>query len=118
MKLRQFRINAGCFLSVCILLVHIVAPGAAAQSVQERIAEVGVHGNVTISGDEIARIAGLPIGGPLLDGALDAAKRRLEKSGKFESVEVLKRYRSITDFSQVAVLLVVHERPELEGPAV
>jgi len=41
---------------------------------------------------------------------LSAVEGRLKQSGKFETVEVRKRFRSLTDASDVAVLLLVHEK--------
>ena len=38
-------------------------------------------------------------------------EQRLKDSGRFETVEVRKRYRSLTDMSDVALVLLVHERP-------
>jgi outer membrane protein assembly factor BamA len=80
----------------------------------ERIAEIRVHGNTRVADDDVLSVAGLKVGGSAAQIDLDDARRRLEKSGKFESVEVRKRYRSL-DESEVAVVLAVHERPEGAG---
>ena len=85
-----------------------VAPGQI-----DTIREIRVHGNAYLPDEEVVRLAGLAIGASASEGDLDAARERLKDSGRFESVEVHKRYRSLTDPSDVAVVLLVHERPEI-----
>ena len=77
----------------------------------ERVTEIRVHGNAFVEDVDVVRISGITTGQPLDDAALKAAQERLERSGLFESVEVRKRYRSLTDSSDVSLLLIVHERP-------
>ncbi len=43
--------------------------------------------------------------------SLSAIEKRLKDSDRFETVEVRKRYRSLDDPTDVAIVLVVHERP-------
>lgn len=78
------------------------------------VAEVRIHGNYRTPDDEVIRIAGIGIGSPLQEGALDAAADRLRRSGRFDAVDVRKRYRSLEDMSQVAVIIAVTERPGVE----
>lgn len=78
---------------------------------RETIAEIRVHGNVAIPDADILRVAGIEPGQPIGEADLAEIERRLNESGLFESVEVRKRYRSLTDMSAVALLLVVHEKP-------
>jgi hypothetical protein len=82
----------------------------------ERVAEIRVHGNTRLTDEDVLTIAGLMVGDPASEMRLAGAKNRLEKSGKFEAVEVRKRYRTL-DGSEVAVVLAVHERQEGEGPS-
>ena len=42
---------------------------------------------------------------------------RLKDSDRFETVEVRKRYRSLTTTTDVAIVLVVHERPGVTSVA-
>ncbi len=56
------------------------------------------------------RIAGIAVGAPLEANSLDVIKRRLEDSGFFSTIDVRKRYRSLTDANDVALVLVVHEK--------
>jgi hypothetical protein len=73
--------------------------------------EIRVHGNVAIPDDEVLRIAGVEIGMMLGSGPVQAAAQRLRDSGRFESVDVRVRLRSLTDPTDAALLLVVHEKP-------
>ncbi|HJR60138.1 MAG TPA: FtsQ-type POTRA domain-containing protein [Vicinamibacterales bacterium] len=85
--------------------------GALSASVlQETIREIRVHGNAAVPDAEVLRIAGIAVGAPIDASALAAIETRLKDSGRFESVEVRKRYRSIADPTDVALVLVVHEK--------
>jgi hypothetical protein len=77
----------------------------------EVVNEIRVHGNVAITDDAIVQLAGLSIGQTLGPDALESIERRLKQSGRFESIEVRKRYRSLSDMTDVAIVLVVHEKP-------
>jgi outer membrane protein assembly factor BamA len=96
------------------LLALAPAPLAAQTAVQEVVAEVRVHGNYRTPDEEVLRIAGITPGGPLGAGGIEAAASRLRESGRFDAVDVRKRYRSLTDEAQVAVIIVVSERPGVE----
>jgi outer membrane protein assembly factor BamA len=100
----------------------VSSPAAGFQALQpptaaERLAEVRIHGNHTTPDAEVLRIAGLSVGEPLAASAIDAARERLVKSGRFESVEIRKRYRSLEPGGDVALIVVVQEHPVPdEGP--
>jgi outer membrane protein assembly factor BamA len=94
---------------VVLLAVATAAVPAFAQS--ERIAEIRVHGNHSTPDADILSIAGLATGTPFTDETLPGAERRLRASGRFDNVEVLKRYRSIANPDEILVMLVVDERP-------
>jgi hypothetical protein len=83
-------------------------PEAAPQA--EVIGEVRVHGNVHLTDAEVLAIAGVREGETLGPGTIEAIAARLSASRRFETVDVRKRYRSLTDASDVAIILVVHER--------
>ena len=78
--------------------------------VQEIVREVRVHGNAQLADVEILKIAGITVDGALPPDGIEAIERRLKSSGRFETVDVRKRYRSIDDPTDVAVILVVHEK--------
>ena len=77
----------------------------------EVIAEIRVHGNAYLRDDEVIRLAGVALGQPLPPDGLRTIEQRLKASGHFESVEILKRYRSLAISPDVALVLRVHERP-------
>ncbi len=77
----------------------------------EIIGEIRVHGNASLNDEDVVQLANVAVGQTLDADALAAIEQRLKASGRFDSVEVRKRYRSLTNTSDVALVLVVHERP-------
>jgi outer membrane protein assembly factor BamA len=76
---------------------------------QKTIESVRVHGNHTIPDDEVIGIAGVSPGDSLGDNSADEIEERLLDSGRFESVEVRVRYRSLDENGPVALVIVVRE---------
>jgi outer membrane protein assembly factor BamA len=93
------------------LLVALLLGLSSAASAQtaEVIADVRVHGNHVTSNEEVLKIAGITVGAPFTATTLGAVERRLRGSGKFDTVEVLKRFASIADPTQIALVLIVNE---------
>jgi len=89
-----------CMLSICI------TPASA----QERIAAIRVHGNHTTPDADVVAIAGLAVGTDATAASLDDATGKLRASGRFAEVDVRRRYLSISDPSQILVMIVVDER--------
>jgi len=81
----------------------------AVQASQERIAEIRVHGNATISDDAVIALAGIAPGAMLDAGGTDAIEKKLRDSGRFDEVQVRKRYRTLA-MDEVAIVLLVHEK--------
>jgi hypothetical protein len=77
----------------------------------ETIREIRVHGNASLADEDVLKLAGIAVGDPIPAEALKTIERRLKDSDRFETVEVRKRYRSLDDPTDVAIVLVVHERP-------
>jgi hypothetical protein len=77
----------------------------------ETVREVRVHGNATLTDDEVMKLAGIAVGDPLSPTSETEITERLKNSHRFESVDVRKRYRALDDPTDVALVLVVHERP-------
>ena len=75
------------------------------------VAEIRVHGNAWLRDQEVVRLAGVSVGQTLEADSVSQVKRRLEKSGYFETVEILKRYRALEPSGPVSLVLIVHERP-------
>src|SRR5438093_872963 len=87
----------------------------------ERVASITVHGNTLTEDAEIVRLAGIQLGMAVDAGTPEAVASRLRASRRFASVEVLKRYASIADLSQVMLVIIVDEGPvqiRQEGDAV
>jgi hypothetical protein len=76
----------------------------------EVIHEVRIHGNAWLTDDEVLKLAGVTVGEQLAPEAEKTIEQRLKDSHRFETVEVRKRYRSLDDPTDVALVLVVHER--------
>lgn len=90
------------------------ATGASGRRGSETIAEIRIHGNYSVADEEIMTLADIAVGDAAESWVLDAAVDRLrasEASGRFETVEVRKRYRSLTAREEVAVVIVVREKP-------
>jgi outer membrane protein assembly factor BamA len=100
-----------------LLLCAIAGVGAQANDV-EIVSEVRVHGNYATPDADVVRIAGITIGAPLQPGALNAIAKRLRDSGRFQQVEIRKRYRSLSDTQHVVLILLVQEHPAPEVPGV
>ena len=77
----------------------------------EVIGEIRIHGNAFLTDKEVSDFAGIAVGEPLAADGVETVTRRLKDSGKFESVDVRKRYRSLDSTTDVALILVVHEKP-------
>ncbi|HET7218257.1 MAG TPA: FtsQ-type POTRA domain-containing protein, partial [Vicinamibacterales bacterium] len=78
---------------------------------QEVIAEIRVHGNAYLKDEEVIRLAGIALGQAIDQNGAGAIEQRLKASGYFDTVEVRKRYRSLDAAGDVAIVLLVHERP-------
>ena len=98
------------------------AAAQAAPGPPERLAEIRIHGNHTTPDADVLRVLDLTIGQMVDEPAIAAAAERLRKSGLFEQVDVRKRNRSLEPGGDVALVVVVQERPlpdaAIPGPAI
>ena len=101
--------------ATCASLLLGVSVPAAGQALTQVVRELRIHGNYSTPDEEIIRLAGLSVGQPLGSSSLDDARLRLERSGRFVSVDVRKRYRSLEDESDIAIVIVVQEYPVPEA---
>jgi hypothetical protein len=92
-----------------------VADALDAQDPAEVVREVRVHGNAFLSDTEVLKIAGVTVGEPVGPDTLQQVEKRLRDSGRFETIDVRKRYRSLEDLTDVAIVLVVHEAPGIRS---
>jgi outer membrane protein assembly factor BamA len=77
----------------------------------EHLVDIQIHGNLLTSDDDVLRIAGIETGMAVDATTVDDVATRLRASKKFEQVEVLKRFASIADPSQISLVIVVDEGP-------
>lgn len=102
------RVLRGARILVALALLPWAVTGAAAQTA-EVIADIRVHGNHVTGAEEVIAIAGVAVGAPFTATTLRDVEARLRASQKFDHVEVLKRFASIMDPSQIALVLIVNE---------
>jgi hypothetical protein len=97
-------------------MLSLFAPAVSAQPAPgatdgEVIAAIQVHGNTLTPSDELIKASGLVVGARVSDGMLSEAEARLRAAINLESADVLKRFASISDLTQVLVLIQVDEGP-------
>ena len=113
MPLRSHRVAAWACVGV---IGAMLSPGAVvgafgAPVATETVVEIRIHGNNSVPDEEVLELAGIAVGDFVDSAELDAVARRLATSGRFETVEVHKRYRSLTATDKIALMIVVRERP-------
>jgi outer membrane protein assembly factor BamA len=109
---RAWGLGLGAWAS-CLIAAAVVLTTAAAhaQTSPGVVGEVRVHGNHTTPNADVLAIVGDVVGQPATDGLIAEVKTRLEKSGRFEGVEVRKRFRSIENPDDILLMVVVDEVP-------
>jgi outer membrane protein assembly factor BamA len=106
------RRTAALVVSALILLPLPLAAQPAPSAVErEVVAAIQVHGNTLTSTDEVIRASGIAVGDRVSDKMLADAEARLRAAIKPDAVDVLKRYASISDQTQVLVLIQLDEGP-------
>ena len=78
---------------------------------QPIIASIQVHGNTLTPDQDVIQASGLSTGAPFVDTLLESTAQQLMATKRFQHVDVLKRYASITDPTQIVVLIQVDEGP-------
>ena len=100
--------------STIVVLVLGCASLAFAQASPGVVSEVRVHGNHTTPDADILGIVGDVVGKPATDQLVDEIHDKLEKSGRFDGVEVRKRFRSIENPDDILLMIVVDEVPGID----
>ncbi len=77
----------------------------------ETVTDIRVQGNVLTPDAEILQLTGVEIGVPFTAGMPEAVAARLKATHKFQRVDVLKRFASISDPTQIILVIVVDEGP-------
>ena len=101
-------------LVVAVAAMTLPAVATAQRSVPagpETVVDLRVHGNHSIPDDEVLALAGVALGDVVTPELVETVTDRLQASGYFETVEVRKRYRTLTATDRVALVIVVRERP-------
>jgi outer membrane protein assembly factor BamA len=93
---------------VLALAINFAGQTSSAQP-PEVIAEIQVHGNHVTADADVIALAGVSIGAPFNDKTIEQVTNRLKAAGKFEQVNVLKRYASIADLSKISLVIIVNE---------
>ena len=101
-------------LSILFCAAMCGAAEAGAQDSPGVVNEVRVHGNHTTPDADVIAIVGDVVGKPATDALLDEMTHKLEQSGRFDSIDVRKRYRSIADPDDVLVMIIVDEKPGVD----
>jgi outer membrane protein assembly factor BamA len=107
-----WKTKSSLFVFLVLFAVFVVPMGAQAP---ERISEVRVHGNHTTPDNIILELSGLAPGGEPTEARLKEAEQKLRASRRFEGVELRKRYLSISDPSQVVVMIIIDEHPAVSA---
>ncbi len=89
----------------------VSSPAATAQAAAEVITEIRIHGNDATPDADIIKLAGVTIGAPFGATTVADIAAKLRDAHRFQRVEVLKRYASISDPTQVVIVIVVDEGP-------
>lgn len=76
---------------------------------RETIADIQVHGNLVTTDEELRQMTGVAVGEPFDASMVDAVAERLRGTKRFDRVQVLKRYASIADPSQIVLVVIVDE---------
>jgi outer membrane protein assembly factor BamA len=87
------------------------AAASQAQSGAEVVVEVRVHGNYATPDADVLNIAGLTMGQPIDAGTIREVETRLRRSGRFEDVEIRKRFKSMESTADVVLVIIVQEYP-------
>src|SRR4029079_1797952 len=101
--------SSAFFVAFVVTFVAFVVQAAA--QAPEKITEIRVHGNHTTPDADVLKLSGLEPGTEASEARLKEAEQKLKSTHRFEGVELRKRYLSITDPSQVLVMIVIDEHP-------
>jgi outer membrane protein assembly factor BamA len=76
---------------------------------QEVVTAIQIHGNTSTSDEELRQLAGVQIGAPFTATTIADIAARLRAAKRFGDVQVLKRFASISDPSQILLVVIVDE---------
>jgi outer membrane protein assembly factor BamA len=83
----------------------------------EILVEVRMHGNYATPDADVLAIAGLTLGQPVDAAVIRDVEGRLRRSGRFEAVDIRRRFRSMDSTTDIVLVIIVREHPMAdEGP--
>jgi Omp85 superfamily domain/Surface antigen variable number repeat len=98
--------------SVLALLLAAGSPALQLMTVaSDVISGIQIQGNTATPDEEVRRLADVRIGTPVDAATIEAVASRLRATKRFEHVQVLKRFASIADPSQIMLVIIVDEGP-------
>jgi len=97
-----------------LLIVLCCASAASAQTSPGIVGEVRVHGNHTTPDADVLAIVGEIVGKPATDALIAEITDTLKNSGRFDDVEVRKRFRSIDNPDDILLMVMVDEFPGID----
>jgi outer membrane protein assembly factor BamA len=92
--------------ALAVALALLQSPAA-----PETVTAIQIHGNTATSDDELRRLTGVQIGAPFTPSTINDVTARLRAAKRFGDVQVLKRFASIADPSQILLVIIVDEGP-------
>ncbi len=102
------------FTGSLVLVMLGAASLSFAQGSPGVVGEVRIHGNHTTPDADVLAIVGDVVGKPATDQLLAEVTTNLEKSGRFDGIEVRKRFRSIDNPDDVLLMVIVDEVPGID----
>ena len=97
-----------------IAILLFCASAAFAQDSPGIVGEVRVHGNHTTPDADIMAIVGDVVGKPATEALITEINTKLKLSGRFDGVEVRKRFRSIENPDDILLMVIVDEKPGVD----
>lgn len=93
------------------MIAALLALSLFAAQPAERVVDVRVQGNTITPEADVVRMAAVAPGTEVTPALVESLPSKLQRAGHFTHVEVLKRYASIADPSQIVLIIVVDEGP-------
>jgi len=97
-----------------LLIVLFCASVASAQTSPGVVGEVRVHGNHTTPDADVLALVGDIVGRPATDALIAEVTDTLKSSGRFDDVEVRKRFRSIENPDDILLMVMIDEFPGID----
>ncbi|HSW38011.1 MAG TPA: BamA/TamA family outer membrane protein [Acidobacteriota bacterium] len=114
-----------CFLCLLVLFLPVSAQAGGlhhdggdlhdAGAGAARIVEIRFRGNFTVPDETLIRIGGIEVGMLLSDLDPEEVKQNIMRTGRFESADIARRYRSFSGADEIVLLITVKEKQSLRS---